>query len=126
MPSHPTDALPALLRRAIVFIDENAHTAIGLTEIAAAIHVTPRAVQYMFSRHLGTTPLTYLRRVRLYHAHRDLAAADPMTDTVTAIAARWGWAHPGRFSVIYKSTYGQSPSSTLRTELQSLTLKSAQ
>jgi AraC-like DNA-binding protein len=114
MPSDRSNAFPALLRRAIAFIDENAHASISLDDIAAAIHVTPRAVQYMFSRHLETTPLTYLRRVRLHHAHRDLAAADPVTDTVTAIAARWGWAHPGRFSVVYKSIYGQSPSSTLR------------
>lgn len=114
MPFDRTDTMPPLLRRAVAFIDGNAHNAIGLADIAAAIHVTPRAVQYMFNRHLDTTPLTYLRRVRLHHAHRDLAAADPMTETVTAIAARWGWAHPGRFSVVYKSIYGQSPSSTLR------------
>lgn len=31
-----------------------------------------------------------------------------------AIAARWGWAHPGGFGVVYKSIYGPSPSSTLR------------
>jgi AraC-like DNA-binding protein len=114
MPPDRTDALPRLLGQAIVYIDENAHTGIGLTDIAAAIHLTPRAVQYIFNRHLDTTPLTYLRRVRLDLAHRDLAAADPMTDTVTAIAARWGWTHPGRFSVVYKAIYGQSPSSTLR------------
>ena len=114
MPSDRTDALPPLLRQAMAYIDGNAHTGIGLTDIAAAIHVTPRTVQYMFNRHLDTTPLTYLRRVRLDHAHRDLAAADPMSDTVTEIAARWGWMHPGRFSVAYKAMYGESPSSTLR------------
>jgi len=90
MPSDRTDALPPLLRRAIAFIDDNAHTGIGLTDIAKAIHLTPRAVQYMFNRHLDTTPVTYLRRVRLDLEHRDLAAADPRSDTVTAIAARWG------------------------------------
>jgi transcriptional regulator GlxA family with amidase domain len=105
MPSDRTDALPPLLRRAIAFIDDNAHTGIGLTDIAEAIHLTPRAVQYMFNRHVDTTPVTYLRRVRLDLAHRDLAAADPRSDTVTAIAARWGWAHPGRFSVVYKTIY---------------------
>jgi transcriptional regulator GlxA family with amidase domain len=63
MPSDRSNTFPPLLRRAIAFIDENAHASISLGDIAAAIHVTPRAVQYMFSRHLETTPLTYLRRV---------------------------------------------------------------
>jgi transcriptional regulator GlxA family with amidase domain len=106
---------PPLLRRAIVFIHDNAHGDIGLTDIAVAANVTPRSVQYMFRRHLGTTPLEYLRRVRLDCAHRDLQAADPAVDTVTAIACRWGFTHPGRFSVAYKRVFGTAPSRTLRT-----------
>jgi transcriptional regulator GlxA family with amidase domain len=58
--------------------------------------------------------LEYLRRVRLDRAHRDLEAADPSVDTVTAIAGRWGFTHPGRFSSIYKQAFGRSPSVTLR------------
>ncbi|MEU1390940.1 MULTISPECIES: helix-turn-helix domain-containing protein [unclassified Nonomuraea] len=60
-------------------------------------HVTVRAIQLAFRRHLDTTPLGYLRRIRLYHAHADPRAADPgRGDSVAAIAARWGFAHPGR------------------------------
>ena len=107
-------AQPQTLRRAIVFIHENAHRDIGLSDIAAAINVTPRSVQYMFRRHLGTTPLEYLRRVRLDRAHRDLQAADPAVDTVMAIAGRWQFGHPGRFSIAYKEAFGTPPSRTLR------------
>ncbi len=32
------------------------------------------------------------------HARRQLLAADPATTTVQAVAARWGFAHTGRFS----------------------------
>ncbi len=87
---------------------------IGLSDIAAAINVTPRSVQYTFRRHLGTTPLEYLRRVRLDRAHRDLQAADPAVDTVMAIAGRWGFSHAGRFSIAYKEAFGTPPSRTLR------------
>ena len=104
----------ALLRRAIAFIHENADNDISLSDIAAAVNVTPRSVQYTFRRHMNTTPLEYLRRVRLCHAHRDLRKADPTVDTVMAIAGRGGFAHAGRFSRIYKQTFGQSPSRTLR------------
>ncbi|PXX11908.1 helix-turn-helix transcriptional regulator [Mycolicibacterium moriokaense] len=107
-------AQPQTLRRAIAFIDDNAHLDIRLTDIAAAIGVTPRTVQYTFRRHLGSTPLGYLRRVRLQRAHRDLQAAKPNVDTVMAIADRWRFGHPGRFSRVYKEAFGTSPSSTLR------------
>jgi transcriptional regulator GlxA family with amidase domain len=107
-------AQPRSLRRAIAFIHENAHRDIGLGDIAAAINVTPRSVQYVFRRHLRTTPLEYLRRVRLGRAHRDLQAADPAVDTVMEIAGRWRFSHPGRFSIAYREAFGHPPSRTLR------------
>jgi len=109
-----TDARPVLLRRAIEYMDANATTDISLADIAETINVTPRAVQYMFRRHLDSTPLQYLRRIRLHYAHLELSAADRRHDTVTEIAARWGFAHTGRFAVLYRQTYGQSPHQTLR------------
>jgi AraC-like DNA-binding protein len=112
--SDRTDGKTVLLRRAIEYMDANATNDIALADIAEAIHVTPRAVQYMFRRHLDSTPLQYLRRIRLHYAHLELSAADRMHDTVTEIAARWGFAHTGRFAVLYRQTYGQSPHQTLR------------
>lgn len=109
-----TAAQPQTLRSAMMFIDENAHLDIGLSDIAAAINVTPRSVQYTFRRHLGMTPLEYLRRVRLDRAHRDLQAADPAVNTVMEIAGRWRFGHPGRFSMAYKEAFGTHPSRTLR------------
>src|SRR3954464_4489472 len=109
MPDHAetSAAQPRTLRRAIAFIHENAHRDIGLRDIAAAINVTPRSVQYMFRRHLGMTTLEYLRRGRLDRAHRDLQAADPAVDTVMEIAGRWQFGHPGRFSMAYKEAFGR-------------------
>ncbi len=113
-PHDHTDHKPVLLRRAMEFMDANVTNDIVLADIAEAVHVTPRAVQYMFRHHLDTTPLQYLRRLRLHYAHQQLLAADRSTDTVTAIAARWGFAHTGRFAVLYRQSYGQSPHATLR------------
>jgi AraC-like DNA-binding protein len=113
-PHDRTDHKPVLLRRAMQYMDANATNDIGLADIAEAVHVTPRAVQYMFRRHLETTPLQYLRRLRLHYAHQELLTADRTHSTVTEIAARWGFAHTGRFAVLYRATYGQSPHTTLR------------
>lgn len=119
-PTDPTiedrhDAHPATLRRAVAFIDENAHRDITIADIAGAASVTRRAVQVAFQRHLGTTPTTYLRRVRLDHAHQDLKRASPDDGlTVTAVAYRWGFPNPSRFAADYRRAYGVSPSRTLR------------
>jgi AraC-like DNA-binding protein len=113
-PHDRTDHHPVLLRRAMEFMDANVASDIVLGDIAEAVHVTPRAVQYMFRRHLETTPLQYLRRLRLHYAHQDLLVGNRQSDTVTDISARWGFAHTGRFAVLYRQTYGQSPHTTLR------------
>ncbi|MFJ4682983.1 helix-turn-helix transcriptional regulator [Streptomyces sp. NPDC091377] len=108
------DAHPATLRRALTYIDDHADQPVTVAEIAAASHVTVRALQYAFRRHLDTTPLAHLRRVRLAQAHRDLVAADPDTGaTVTEIAARWGFHHPGRFASLYRDAYRRAPHQSL-------------
>ncbi len=108
------DSHVATLHRAAAFIDGNAHRDITIAEIAEAAHVTIRAVQHAFKRHMGTTPTAYLRRVRLDHAHQELTAADPAEQTVTSIAYRWGFPSPSRFAVYYRDAYGVLPGHTLR------------
>ncbi|MBV9205948.1 MAG: helix-turn-helix transcriptional regulator [Actinobacteria bacterium] len=107
------DARPQTVRRAASFIEAHADRDITLADIAAAASVTIRAVQLAFRRHLDTTPMEYLRRVRLDRAHRQLLAADPGRETVTAIAYRWGFPSPSRFAASYRAAYGIPPSQTL-------------
>jgi transcriptional regulator GlxA family with amidase domain len=106
------DACPETVRRAVSFIEAHASQDITVTDIAVAAFVTRRAVQLAFRRHLDTTPMAYLRRVRLENAHRDLQAADPARETVTAIAYRWGFS-ASRFAARYRQAYGLPPSRTL-------------
>lgn len=118
--THPTTpalggAEPAVVRRAVEFIDGNAQSDIDLAQIADAARIGVRGLQAAFRRHRDLTPLDYLRRVRMQGAHRDLQAADSAAgDTVSAIAARWGLTHAGRFSVEYRRLYDCSPRETLR------------
>lgn len=109
-----SDATPATVRKAITYIEDNAHADIGLADIAAAISVSPRALRLAFARHHDTSLLGHLRRARLDRAHFDLLAADPTSgETVAAVAARWGFAKPGTFRSRYRDVYGVSPSDTL-------------
>jgi AraC-like DNA-binding protein len=108
------DARPATVRQAVDFIEANADIDITVADIARAAGVTARAVQLAFRRHLDITPAGYLRRVRLDQAHRQLQAAGPDHDSVTAVAYRWGFSSPSRFATYYRRAYGVPPSRTLR------------
>ena len=77
----PGTVEPAAVRRALAFIDAHAGESIGLAQIAAAARVGPRGLQLAFRRHRDTTPLEYVRTVRMEGARADLLAADPTTGT---------------------------------------------
>jgi AraC-like DNA-binding protein len=111
-----TDATASTLSRAIAFIDTNADLDIRIVDVARAAFVTVRAVQLAFRRHLDTTPMAYLRRVRLERAREELRDAN-LADgaTIGHIAARWGFADPSRFTALYRRTYGELPSQTMQT-----------
>jgi AraC-like DNA-binding protein len=107
------DASPATVRRATAFIEEHAARDISIAEVAAAANATIRAVQLAFRRHLNTTPLDYLQRVRLDRARAELLAADPARESVAAVAYRWGFRSPDRFAAAYYQAYGVPPDRTL-------------
>ncbi|WP_109002382.1 AraC family transcriptional regulator [Streptomyces rishiriensis] len=107
-------ALPGALRRAMTYCDEHAGEPLSIADMALASGLSVPALRAAFRAHLGTTPLMYLRRVRLDSAHQDLLAiAEGRHDgTVTDVALRWGFVHLGRFAALYKATYGTVPSRT--------------
>lgn len=111
---HDPAPLPGTVRRALAFIEERSGEDVGLVEIAEAARLTPRGLQLAFRRHLDSTPLAALRAERLRRAHAELVDASPdQGDTVAAIAARWGFAHQGRFAAAYQGCYGRPPRTTL-------------
>lgn len=110
----PASWTPAALRRATRYCEDHAGEPISLSDIAAAARVSVRTLQLGFREHLETTPMAYLRSVRLAHAHADLVrlAGTDSPMTVTDVALRWGFTHLGRFAALYRQTYGRPPSST--------------
>ena len=70
--------------------------------LAMQCHVSVRTLQEGFQRHLGMSPMAYVREVRLRRAHRDLRSADPAHNTVAAIAHRWGGSPVSRFAAAHK------------------------
>ncbi|MGP3959792.1 AraC family transcriptional regulator [Nonomuraea sp. 3N208] len=113
-PSAPLTS--AAIRRARRFCEEHAAEPITPGDIAAAARVSVRTLQSGFREHLQTTPMAYLRKVRLARAHADLLhiAVTGSRTTVTEVALRWGFVHLGRFAALYRQTYGHVPSVTRR------------
>jgi AraC-like DNA-binding protein len=111
----PGWAAPARVRQAAGFIDAYADQPVTLDQIAAVAGVTARTLQSAFRRYFATTPMGYLRQVRLERAHAQLQAAGPADGiTVAAVARQWGWANPAHFTATYRQRFGVPPSHTLR------------
>jgi AraC-like DNA-binding protein len=86
-----------------------------VTDLAAIAGVGVRVLQESFRQHVGMSPLTYLRRLRLDGVHAELSRAeDPWQVSVGDVAYRWGFTHLGRFAGAYRDRFGVSPSQTLR------------
>ena len=83
-------------------------------ELAAIAGVGVRVLQESFRQHVGMSPLTYLRRLRLDGVHAELSRSDPWQVSVSEVAYRWGFTHLGRFAGAYRKRYGVAPSQTLR------------
>lgn len=99
------------VRRALDFIAENAHRPITVDDVAAAVHISTRGLQYAFRRSLDRTPAECLRQARLDGAHRELRSGS--ASTIAAVARRWGFSHPSRFAAAYRNAFGVAPSVTV-------------
>lgn len=86
----------------------------SLGDYALAAGVSARALQEGFRRHLDTTPMAYLREVRLQRVHADLTRSDPATTAVSQVLGRWGFLQLGRAAGLYRARFGELPSETLR------------
>jgi AraC-like DNA-binding protein len=85
-----------------------------LAEICAATGVSERTLRICCHEHLGMGPMRFLWLRRMHLARRALQMADPKTTSVTAVAGDHGFWELGRFSIAYRSLFGESPSATLR------------
>ena len=101
------------VRHAIKYV-ESRHEPVTALELAVAVGVSQRTLEYAFREKLEITPAAYLRIYRLNATHRELLAADPKVSTVTSIALKWGFTHPGRFSLMHRKMFNETPSEALR------------
>jgi AraC-like DNA-binding protein len=114
MASPVNPAPPGAVRTAVDLIEDDPRFPWTTETLAERCYVGMRTLQNGFRRQLATTPMEYVRTVRLREAYRELCEADAHETTVASVAHRWGFTHLGRFAAAYKKMYDESPGHTLR------------
>lgn len=104
------DALPPPVRAALAYMEARLAEPIGLPELAAAAGQSPAHFSRIFSETIGRGPTAHLRRLRMDHASRLLAAGQA---NVTEAALAVGYQSLGQFSRVFSEHHGRPPSAFL-------------
>lgn len=95
------------LRQSIDYMEQHLLEQISITEIAAAVHISPFYFQRGFQIVTGYSVKEYLRNRRLYLAALDLMAKK---EKVIDVAFRYGYETPESFAKAFIRFHGISPS----------------
>jgi AraC-like DNA-binding protein len=86
------------------------YTPAVLAEVAGE---SVRCLHEGFRRHVGPSPMQYLRQVRLDRSHDELRAGEPGETTVSGVAQKWGFPSVDRYTTDHLQAFGVTPSQTL-------------
>jgi AraC-like DNA-binding protein len=112
-PGHASKSVQVLhpaIRSAIAFMNSHLAAAIGLPELAAAVHSSPSHLSRLFTAEFGHGPTVHLRRLRLEHAAALLRSGET---NVTEAALACGYQSLGQFSRAFTEHHGRPPSRLL-------------
>jgi AraC family ethanolamine operon transcriptional activator len=101
------------VRQVIDYLHHYANQTPTIAELCKVAKLSERNLQYGFKEYLGTTPVRYLRLVRLNGVKRDLLLAHPKENRIVDIALKWGFIELGRFAGEYRQLFKELPSATL-------------
>ena len=90
---------------------------LNMPMLCTEIGVAERTLRVCCTEFLGVSPTRYVLLRRLNRARSALRRADPSTVTVAQVARNHRFLELGRFAVPYRTTFGESPSTTLRDSL---------
>jgi len=86
---------------------ENIHRPLTVDEMAGAVGVSPSRLRQLFRSETGTTPVHYLRNLRMEQAKELL---ETTFLSVKEIAGKGGISSVSHFVTNFQRTYGRSPS----------------
>lgn len=86
----------------------------SVNELCARLRVSRRSVQNGFRSVTETTPINYIRSVRLNGVRRELMTTRGAELSIGDAAAQWGFFHLSHFAADYEELFGELPSQTRR------------
>ncbi len=88
----------------------------SVMDLCERLHVSRRTVQNSFRTVAETTPLNYLRSVRLNGVRRKLMSTAASELSIGDAASAWGFFHLSHFAAEYQELFGELPSQTRRAD----------
>ncbi|MDP9782626.1 helix-turn-helix domain-containing protein [Pseudomonas fluorescens] len=86
----------------------------SVDELCQRLQVSRRTVQNSFRSVAETTPINYLRSVRLNGVRRTLMSTQAAHLSIGDVAAQWGFYHLSHFAAEYQELFAELPSHTIR------------
>jgi len=111
------EMMPRYLQRAVRYIEENYQDGIHLDALRKVTAVSADKLCSGFKEFSGVTPMGYLKKIRLLKAREQFMTLE-LDKTVSTVAFEVGFNHLGRFSVEYRSAFGESPTETISRRIQ--------
>lgn len=102
------------LERVELYIREHLSDELTLDDLVTVAETSASSLLRTFKLHRDTTPMRYVKQLRLEAVHRSLLAADASGTRVSDLAADYCFFQFGRFASDYKRVFGELPSETLR------------
>lgn len=108
----PKGISPHFVRRTEEYMRAHVHEPLTIEQLAEYAGVSVRTLFAGFRDFCDTSPMAYLRNLRLEQVHQELVSQPHAS--ITEVAFKWGFAHLGRFAQEYRRRYGCLPSATMR------------
>lgn len=89
-------------------------------EFARAVGLSERSLELQFKKIFGMSPKKWRQYMGLNIAHRKLGRGTERAGMVAEVAAACGFAHPGRFSAVYRDLFGELPVRTRQHERRAI------
>lgn len=103
----------ATVRRVEGYLEAQAEQPVDLPTLARETGHSASSIHRAFRRYRGSTPMAFLREVRMQLVRRRLLEAERGA-LVTETALDCGFTHLGRFAGEYRRRFGETPRQTLR------------
>ena len=101
-----------IVKRSQAIVMASPDEPVTVLELCQKLRVSRRTLQNSFQLIADTTPVDYLRSIRLNAVRRMLLSGTPACASIREAAGYWGFYHLGHFSRDYRRLFDELPSET--------------